>query len=83
MPIIVKAKKNSSSGDLIRRFKKAAAISNIVQKAKDRRYFKKPSRLKADTTAQMHRLRRRMHSLKKTKNTPAEVIEKITQRLNS
>lgn len=83
VPIVVKAKKNSSIGDLIKKFKKMVATSNVVQKAKDRRYFKKPSKVKAETTAQMSRLRKRMHSLKRSKNTSSEVIEKITQRLNA
>lgn len=83
LPIIVKAKKNSSTSDLIKKFKKMVAASNVVQNAKDRRYFKKPSRVKADNTASHNRLRKRMHSLKRMKNTPEQVIERITQRLNS
>ncbi len=83
MPIIVKAKKNSSSSDLIKKFKKLVAASNVVQNAKDRRYYKKPSRVKADQTAAHNRLRKRMHSLKRMKNTPEQVIERITQRLNA
>jgi len=83
VPIIVKAKKNNSSSDLIKKFKKMVASSNVVQNAKDRRYYKKPSRIKADNTASHNRLKKRMHSLKKMKNTPEQVIERITQRLNT
>lgn len=83
MPIIIRAKKNQSSSDLIRQFKKAVAASGVVQIVKDRRYFQKPSRIKATRTAEMSRLKRRAHSLAKTKNISALTIAKIRARLGA
>lgn len=83
LPIIIKAKKNQSSSDLIRQFKKAVAASGIVQIVKDRRYFQKPSRVKATKTAEMSRLKRRAHSLSKTKNISPLTIAKIRARLGA
>jgi len=83
MPIIVRAKKTESTNDLIRKFKKMTATADIVQIVKDRRYFRKPSRIKADKTAEMSRLNRRSRSLKKTKNVSPQALMKINQRLGS
>lgn len=83
MPIIIKAKKNQSTGDVLRQFKKAVANAGVVQIAKDRRYFAKPSRIKAAATAEHSRLKRRARSLKKTKNISPIAIMKIQQRLGS
>ncbi len=83
LPIIIRAKKNQSSSDLIRQFKKAVAASGVVQIVKDRRYFQKPSRIKATRTAEMSRLKRRAHSLAKTKNISALTIAKIRARLGA
>lgn len=83
LPIIIRAKKNQSSSDLIRQFKKAVAASGVVQIVKDRRYFQKPSRIKATKTAEMSRLKRRAHSLAKTKNISALTIAKIRARLGA
>lgn len=83
MPIIIRAKKNQSTSDVIRQFKKAVSAAGIVQITKDRRYFQKPSRLKSITTAEYSRLKRRAHSLKKTKNISSSTIAKIQQRLGS
>lgn len=82
MAVIVRARKSDSTNDVIRKFKKAVAASGVVQKAKDRRYFQKPSKLRAGKTAEMARLRRRSRSLKKTKNISPVVLEKIKQRLS-
>lgn len=82
MPVIVRARKSDSSNDVIRKFKKAAAASGVVQTVKDRRYFQKPSKGKSSKTAEYNRLRRRSRSLKKRKNISGTVIEKINQRLN-
>ena len=83
LPIIIKAKKNQSTGDVIRQFKKAVAGSGVVQIAKDRRYFQKPSRIKSTQVAERSRLKRRSRSLKKTKNISPVAIRKIQQRLGS
>lgn len=81
MPIVVKADSNDSTGDVIRKFKKAAAATNVVQIAKDRRYHQKPSKLRAQKKIEKNRLRRKMRSLKKTKNISAESIERLKERI--
>ena len=83
MPIIIKAKKNQSTNDVIRQFKKAVVSAGVVQVAKDRRYFEKPSRVKASKTAEHSRLKRRARSLKKAKNISPGSIRRIQQRLGS
>jgi len=83
MPIILRAKKTESTNDLIRKFKKLTAAADIVQIVKDRRYFQKPSRIRASKVAEMSRLERRARSLKKTKNVSPQAIAKINQRLGS
>lgn len=82
MPIVVTATNKDSSGDVIKKFKKATAFTNIVQIAKDRRYFVNDSQLRATKRIQMARLRKRLRSLKKTKNIPPQVIQKLTDRLS-
>ncbi|HCC84570.1 MAG TPA: 30S ribosomal protein S21 [Candidatus Pacebacteria bacterium] len=83
MPIVLRAKKTDSTNDLIRKFKKLTAAADIVQIVKDRRYFQKPSRIRATKVAEMSRLERRSRSLKKTKNVSPQAIAKINQRLGS
>jgi len=83
LPIVIRAKKNQSTSDLIRQFKKAVAATGVVQIVKDRRYFQKPSKIKSLKTAEMSRLRKRAHSLRKTKNISALTIAKIRARLGS
>ena len=83
MPIVIRAKKNQSTGDLIRQFKKAVAATGIVQIVKDRRYFQKPSKIKSLKTAEHSRLQKRAHSLKKTKNNYPITISKIRSRIGS
>ena len=83
MPIIIKAKKNQSTSDIIRQFKKVVAGAGVVQVAKDRRFFQKPSRIKASKVAERSRLKRRARSLKKMKNISPVAISKIQQRLGS
>lgn len=82
LPIIIKAQGNDSTGDLIKKFKKATIATDIVQKVKDRRYYQKPSRVRAIHKIEMNRLRKRMHSLKKMKNISPQVISRIEDRLN-
>ncbi len=83
MPIVIRAKKNQSTGDLIRQFKKAVVATSIVQIVKDRRYFQKPSKVKSIKTAERSRLKKRAHSLKKTKNISPLAIAKIRARLGA
>ena len=81
MPIVIKAKKGESTNDVIRKFKKAAVASGVVQKAKDSRYYQKPSKVRAAKTATRSRLKRRARSLKKMKNISPQVITRINQKL--
>lgn len=83
LPIVIRAKKNQSTSDLIRQFKKAVAATGVVQIVKDRRYFQKPSKIKSIKTAELSRLKKRAHSLRKTKNISALTIAKIRARLGS
>jgi ribosomal protein S21 len=81
MPIIIKAKAGDSTYDLIKKFKKAVASSDIVQKAKDRRFFQKPSALRTIIKTEKRRLSKRARSLKKMKNISAEALQRINDRL--
>lgn len=81
MAIVIKAKKSESTNDLIRKFKKAVAATGVVQIVKDRRYFKKPSKIKSEKTATDNRLKRRARSLKKMKNISPAALARINQKL--
>lgn len=81
MPIVIKAKKSDSTNDVIRRFKKAVAATGIVQIVKDRRYFRKPSKIKSTITANNNRLKRRARSLKNRKNVSPAALVRINQKL--
>jgi ribosomal protein S21 len=83
MAIIVKAKKGESTNDVIRKFKKASVASGIVQKVKDSRYFKKPSKIRAEKTATRSRLKKRARSLKKMKNISPQILVRMNQKLGS
>lgn len=83
MPIIIKAQGSESTGDVIKRFKKATISADVVQIAKDRRYYKKPSKWKAEKTIQKLRLRKRARSLKKMKNISPIAIAKLEERINT
>ncbi len=82
MPIIIKAKSKDNNNSLIREFKKVTAITDIVQKVRDRRYFQKPSQVKAVKKIAKNRLQRKIRVLKHTKNISMDVIERMTARLN-
>ncbi|MBP9819860.1 30S ribosomal protein S21 [Candidatus Woesebacteria bacterium] len=83
MPIIIKAQGNDNTNDVIKKFKKAIITTDIVQKAKDRRYFKKPSQVRAAKKIEMNRLRKRARALKKTKNISPLALQRINERLAS
>lgn len=83
MPIIVKAKKGDSASNLIRKFKKLVSASEIVQKTRDRRYFKKPSTLKAERLSEKRHLRKKLKTLKKMKNVPSRSLESLRSKINS
>ncbi len=68
MPVVVKAQSKSNPNDTIRQFKKATAAADVVQRAKDRRYFTKPSQVKAQKKNELRRQRKRLRSLKRMKN---------------
>ncbi len=82
MPIVIKPHGSDSVGDLIRRFKKAVAITDIVQKAKDRAVYQKPSRIRATKTIAHNRLQKRARTLKRMKNISPQVLQRISERLN-
>lgn len=82
MPIIIKAKAGDSTHDLIKKFKKAVAASDIVTKARDRRFHKKPSEIRTVKKTEKRRLRKRARSLKKMKNISATVLQRINDRLS-
>jgi ribosomal protein S21 len=81
MPIVIKATGSDSTSDVIRKFKKAAAATNIVQNTRDRRYFQKPSKIRAQKKIEKTRLRRKSRSLKQMKNIGPDVIDRIRERI--
>jgi ribosomal protein S21 len=83
MPIIIKAQGNDSTSDLIKKFKKISVATDIVQMVKDRRYYMKPSRVRAVHKTEMRRLRKRARSLKKLKNISPQVLTRINERLSA
>lgn len=70
MPIVIKAKTNQSSNDVIRQFKKAVSATDIVQRVRDRRYFIKPSQIRAVKKQEIAKQKKRRRSLKRMKNVP-------------
>lgn len=82
MPIIIKAQRGDNVRDLIRRFKKATAATDIVNVVKDRRYNIKPAQQRNIVKTQKRRLKKKIRSLKKMKNISPRVIEYLTERLS-
>ncbi|KUK79688.1 MAG: Ribosomal S21 [Microgenomates bacterium 39_7] len=83
MPIIVKAKQGDNAGSLIRKFKKIISANEIVQNARDRRYYKKPSTLKAERLSEKRHLRKKLKTLKRMKNVPSRSLESLRSKINS
>jgi ribosomal protein S21 len=84
MPIIIKPKSSkTTTSKLIRDFRKAVAITGIVEKARDRRHHTKPSQVRAQKKISKNRLSKKIKILKHTKNIGPDVIEKMTRRLNT
>lgn len=83
MPIIIKAQGNDSTSDLIKKFKKVSVAIDIVQMVKDRRFYLKPSQIRAVHKTEMRRLRKRARSLKKLKNISPQVMTRINERLSA
>lgn len=82
MPIIIKAKSGDSAHDIIKKFKKAVTTADIVQRARDRRYFQKPSTERTIKKTEKRRLRKRARSLKKMKNISPQTLQRINDRLS-
>lgn len=83
MPIIIKAQKGDSSGSLVRKFKKAVSAMDIVQRARDRRYHKKPSTLKAERLSEKRHLRKRLKTLKRMKNVSPQSLDRLREKIRS
>ena len=81
MAIVIRSQGSDSLGDMIRKFKKATVSADVVQVAKDRRYYQKPSQVRAQKQIAKNRLRRKAHSLRKRKNISSEAIERIWERI--
>ncbi len=83
MPIVVKAGPSDNTNDVIKEFKKEASNTNIVERARNRRYFIKPSQLRAQKKTEMRRLKKRARSLKNQKNVTDASLQRIHERLNN
>ncbi|MEA2056565.1 MAG: 30S ribosomal protein S21 [Patescibacteria group bacterium] len=81
MAVVVKAKKDDSTSSLIRRFKKAVKSEDIVQKTRDRRYYKKPATLRAERKSTKRHLKKRLKTVKKMKNASPRSIQHLKQRI--
>lgn len=82
MPIVIKAQGNDNTSDVIKKFKKAVASSDIVNIAKDRAFFRKPAKLRAEKKISQVRLRRRARKLKKMKNIDPAALQRIDERIS-
>jgi len=83
MPVVIKAKKNDSNGSMMRRFKKAVMAEDIVQKTRDRRFYKKPATIRAEKKAEKHHLRKRLKTLKRMKNISDHVLDILRDKINN
>lgn len=79
MPIVIKAKNNDNTNDVIRKFKKAVAAADVVQKAKDRAFYQKPSQIKAVKKREVIRAHKRLRSLKRQKNVSPNSIAHLLE----
>lgn len=82
LPIIVKAKGNDSTNDVIRKFKKVVAATDIVQKTKDRAFYQRPSQIAKVPKTINARLRKRLHSMKRMKNVTPDDLQRIVKQLS-
>lgn len=82
MPVVVRAKKSDSTGSLIRRFKKAVKAEDIVQKARDRQYYKKPATIRAERKSKKRHLRKRLKTLKEMKNISDRLLQILRDKIN-
>ncbi|MBU0978842.1 MAG: 30S ribosomal protein S21 [Patescibacteria group bacterium] len=82
MSLIIRAQGKDSTHDVIKKFKKAVSMTDIVQDAKDGQYYSKPSKERATVKIQIKRLKRRSRSLKRMKNISPLVLQKIADRIS-
>lgn len=59
MPIVVRAKKNDNTGDVIKKFKKIVAVAEVLENAKNREFHFKPSAIKNIKYNEKKRVKRR------------------------
>jgi ribosomal protein S21 len=79
VPIIIRAKGDDHTGDLIKKFKKVIAATDIIQVVKDRRYYQKPSEVRTVRQNEIRRMKKRLRAIKKQKNvsTPKPPVRKV------
>ncbi len=82
MPIIVKKTKKDSTSSLIRKFKKITSQLDVVQNARDRRYYKKPSTIKAEKNSTKHHLKKKLKTLKNMKNVSPQSLDRLREKIN-
>jgi len=70
LPIVLKARNDDHTGDLIKKFKKIIAATNIIQVVKDRKYYQKPSEIRTVRMNEIRRSHKRKLAIKKMKNAP-------------
>ncbi|MCL2110169.1 bS21 family ribosomal protein [Microgenomates group bacterium] len=83
MAIVIKARPGDSTGDLVKRFKKAVTSSNMLVKVKDRQFHQRPSQARKMAGNDMRRLARRLRGLKKMKNIDPEIISRMTDKIST
>ncbi len=82
MPIIIKKTKKDSDASLMRKFKKITTYMNIVQNARDTRYYKKPSILRAEKKSEVRHLKKKLKTLKRMKNISPQSLERLRDKIN-
>lgn len=82
MPIIIRKTKKDSAASLMRKFKKITTYMNIVQDARDKRYYKKPSTIKAEKNSEIRHLKKKLKTLKKMKNISPQSLERLRDKIN-
>lgn len=60
MPIVVRAKKNDNTSDVIKKFKKIVAGAEVLENAKNREFHFKPSAVRNIKFNEQKRVKRRM-----------------------
>lgn len=59
MPVVVKAKKNDSTADVIKKFKKLVMVADVLEIARAREFYFKPSAQKNIRYNELKRQRKR------------------------